>query len=106
MRVGNARTALEGFGRGYVIMPLHVMNKAEQKIEIPIIGQLFDTPLHQFDRQVWPAGTLWRFLRKKNGTETISRLQLGIETYGDIQKRIQHVVLLRPGHVTVPEVLN
>src|SRR6266487_28389 len=104
MGIGSSGAALEGFSRSNVVMLIHVMNEAEVEVIMPVVGKLFDPAFHKPNRQVRPAGSLRRLLGKKNRAEFVCRLEFWIERYGDIQQRIQQVVLFLLSQLVVAKI--
>src|SRR6266850_3438681 len=105
MGIRKARAALESLSRGDVIMTVHVMDETEIEVLTPVVWKFIDAALYKPNRQVWAASTLRRLLRKKNRAESIGGLELRIERDGDVQKRVQQVILFRAGEMVVAEIL-
>src|SRR3954466_197338 len=60
MSAGDPRSALECLSGSDVVLALHVLNEAQMKIKVPIVGELLDAPLHQIDGEIGAASARGR----------------------------------------------
>src|ERR1700731_248492 len=92
MRVWYTGSAIEGVGRTFVILELHVVNETQVVVQAPVIGIVLNSIIHQCDGTFWLSSTILPG-GQEAAAKIISDGKMWIQMRRDFEKRRQEIVV-------------
>src|ERR1700733_11133601 len=106
MRIWYLGSPIERVGRFLVVLEIHVVDKSQIVVELPVVGIVLNAIFHQLNRTLG----LSRPVRRRRSQETSSKLiscnQLRIEVRRYVEHGIERVVALRAAVMPSAEILH
>src|ERR1700721_338275 len=105
MRIRHLGTPVECVSRFPVVLEIHVIDKAQIVVELPVVGIVLDAIFHQLNRAPRLSRPFRRGRSQEASSKLISRNQLRIEVRRYVEQGIEKVVASRAGRVPSAKIL-
>src|ERR1700722_4663119 len=106
MRIRHLGTPVECFSRFPVVLKIHVIDKAQIVVELPVVGIVLDAIFHQLNRALRLSRPFRRGRSQEASSKLISRNQLRIEVRRYVEQGIEKVVAFRDGGLPSADILH
>src|SRR5580700_739585 len=106
MRIWYLGSPIERVGRFPVVLEIHVVDKSQIVVELPVVGIVLNAIFHQLDRTLGLSRPVRRRRSQEASSKLIGRNQLRIEVRRYVEQGIEKVVALRAGVMPSTKILH